>query len=232
MSDEITESAKAVQEVAKTTGKAVDALAKSGSFFARHIDAPLEAAIGRITDRLQYSREVNRARLFVRFQEEMQALGLDAKTKKLPLGFAVDAIEQGSLEDDNELQDLWVRLLTNAAQTKSGVEPRRAYISMLKDFTALDAIVFDRIYSLDPSPHPDNLIRTTNLPDSVEEVTQVLATDLGVEPSDQVKVSISNLARLGLLYVVSTNQGDEMHSHVRQTFSGKDLMRAIRRRQN
>lgn len=229
MSDEITESAKAVQEVAKTTGKAVDALARSGSFFARHIDAPLEAAIGRLTDRLQYSREVNRARLLVRFQEEMQALGLGAKTKKLPLGFAVDAIEQGSLEDDNELQDLWVRLLANAAQAESGVEPRRAYISMLKDFTALDAIVFERIYSLDPPPHPDNLIRTRGLPESVEEVPQALVSDVDHEPTDPVKVSISNLARMRLLNVVATYRGDEVHSYVRQTFSGKDLMRAIRR---
>lgn len=226
MSDDITETAKAVQEVARATGKTVDALARSGSFFAKHIDAPLEAAIGHITDRLRYSRTVRQMRLFVRFQEEMQALGLEAKTRPLPLGFAVDAIEQGSLEDDDELQDLWARLLANAARADSGIQPRRSYISILKDLTALDALVFQKIYELEVGPQM--FAYTAELP---EAATTSPKRENGAyfEPNDEIKASLSNLDRLGLVSLAMSNDGAELHYAVQQTFAGHDLMRALRR---
>lgn len=232
MSDDITETAKAAQEVAKATGKGIDALVKSGSFFAKHIDAPLEAAIGHITDRLRYSRQIRAARLFVRLQEEMRSLGLDANTNPLPLGFAVDAIEQGSLEDDDDLQDLWVRLLANAASADACAKPRRSYISILKDLTALDARCFELIYSVEYRHEQGGLILTKDFPRSVRLSIRGDETREIGEPSEEVKLSLLNLQRLGLLRLPNDMHEQPLFRHVYQTLPGSALSKALQRRQS
>ncbi|WP_457447699.1 Abi-alpha family protein [Roseateles sp. P5_E4] len=227
MSDENVESAKAVQEVAKTAGQALKVMEKSGGFIAKHIDAPIEHAMEMLADHLKFTRAVRQARLFKRFQEELHSLGPDVRPKPLPLGFAVDAIEQGSIEEVDELQDLWARLLANAADADKDVEPRRAYVSMLKDFTPLDARIFQMIYGLTPSL--GQFIFTGDLPDGASTGAEDNAATRR-EPPDAVKSSLSNLVRLGLLNFAQTVKGDELHAIVLQTFAGRDLMRALSRR--
>ena len=56
MNDEIIESAKAVQEVAKTAGKAIDMSYRFGIFIKQYVDASLSAAFGIFEDKLKYMR--------------------------------------------------------------------------------------------------------------------------------------------------------------------------------
>lgn len=229
MSDEIEETAKAAQEIAKAAGQGLRVIEKTGGFIAKHIDASLTAAFGMLADRLQFTRDVRRARLFKRFEEEMLALGSQPNVKPLPLGFAIDAIEQGSIEEVDELQDMWARLLANAADASTAVEARRSHISILKDFTTLDALVFERLYAFDPPPQPEMIVLTTGLPAQAQLVPRISHTSQA-PPPDAVRTSLANLSRLGLLIFEHTMDGLELHAYVNQTFAGEQLMRAIRRR--
>lgn len=54
--DPVSESAKAVQEVAKATGKAIDTTQKFGGFISRYVAGPLEQGMGIFEDKLKYMR--------------------------------------------------------------------------------------------------------------------------------------------------------------------------------
>ena len=233
MDDEsIKEGARAVQEVAKASGKAIDAAQKSGSFIAKHIDGTLTQVMGMLEDRLRFAREVRQARLLQCYRDELLAMGNGVEVKPLPLKFAADALEEGALEDVDELQDLWARLLANTADSTSGVEPRRSYIAILREFTPLDATIFEVIYSRPNGAAETEVIYTPCLPDTAEQSSfhGALATTELPQPSDAVKASLSTLDRLGLIKLASTNDDKEWHTFANPTFAGVQLMRAIKRR--
>lgn len=118
--DQIHESAKAVQEIAKTTGKAIDAGEKFGVFISRFISGPLEQGMGIFEDKLKYMRWERQVRLMQRADQLMKEICLDKPTRSIPLKLAVPLLEAASLEDDDTLQDLWARLLVNAANSAAG----------------------------------------------------------------------------------------------------------------
>ena len=82
-------------------------------------------------------------------------IGLDKPTRQIPLKLAIPLLEAASLEDDDFLQDLWVKLLVNAANIECKVSLQRAYISILEQLTSLEARMLLKIYSLiyDPALH-------------------------------------------------------------------------------
>lgn len=224
----VEETAKAVQEVAKTTGKVVDVVHDTGQLLAPHVDGVLAQVAGMLTDRLKYMRGVRLVRLRQRFQQELLANGGEAAVRKLPLNFAIDALEQGALEQDDDLQDIWVRLLANAADATSIGQPRRAYISIIKDLSALDALILEQIYAVDQERHQKAIV-THELPLRAYPAIDIDLKTLP-KPNENVQVALANLERLGLISYGATWGGGEVFHLVNQCTAGKAFMMAIRRR--
>lgn len=222
------ESAKAVQEVAKTTGKVVDVVHDAGEFLAPHVDGVLAQVVGMLTDRLKYARGVRLVRLGQRFQQELLTHGGVAAVRKLPLNFAIDALEQGAMEEDDDLQDVWARLLANAVDATSEVQPRRAYISIIKDLSPIDALILEQIYSVDQERHQKAIV-TYELPSRAHPAIDIDRKELP-KPSEEVQVALANLERLGLISYGASWGGGEVFDLVNHSTAGKAFMRAIRRR--
>ena len=222
------ESAKAVQEVAKAAGKAVDVVHDTGAFLAQHVDGVLAQVVGMLSDHLKYVRGVRLIRLGQRFQQELLANGGAAAVRKLPLNFAVEALEQGAMEQNDELQDIWARLLANAVDATSEVLPRRAYISIIKDLSPLDALVLEQIYAVDQGVHQKAIV-THELPLRAYPAIDIDTKTLP-EPSEEVQVALANLERLGVISYGVSWGGGEVFDLVNQSTAGKAFMRAIKRR--
>lgn len=222
------ESAKAVQEVAKATGKFVDVVHGAGEFLAPHVDGPLAQVVGIFTDQLKYVRGVRLLRLGKRFEQELLAHGGEAAVRKLPLNFAIDALEQGAIEQDDDLQDIWARLLANAVDATSEVQPRRAYISIIKDLSPLDALILEQIYAIDQGLHR-KAIMTHELPSRASPAFDVDRKTLH-KPTEEVQVALANLERLGLIAYGASWGGGEIFELVNHSTAGKAFMMAIRRR--
>jgi hypothetical protein len=222
------ESAKVVQEVAKTTGKLVDAVNDAGAFLAPHVDGILEQVVGMFTDHLKYVRGKRLVRLAHSFQQELLAHGGVEVVRKLPLNFAIDALEQGAMEPDDDLQDIWARLLVNAVDANSEVKPRRAYISIIKDLSPLDALILEQIYAVDIGRHQKAIV-TYELPSRAYPAIDIDLKTLP-KPSEEVKVALANLERLGLISYGASWGGGEVFDLVNHSTAGKVFMMAIRRR--
>lgn len=222
------ESAKAVQEVAKTTGKVVDVVHDAGGFLAPHVDGVLAQVVGLFTDHLKYVRGVRLVRLGQRFQQELLAHGGVEAVRKLPLNFAIDALEQGAMEQDNDLQDIWARLLANAVDATTEVLPRRAFISIIKDLSPLDAMILEKIYAVDQERHQKAIV-THELPSRAYPAIDIDRKTLP-KPSEDVQVALANLERLGVISYGVSWGGGEVFDLVNHSTAGKAFMMAIRRR--
>jgi len=201
MSDEDTkaviESAKAIQEVAKLGSKSLDTASEAGRFIARYTGGVLEEAIGIYYDKLKYLRWERSIRLMLRADKFLRDEGLLAPTRPLPLKIAMPLLQGATLEDDDYLQDLWAKLLVNAANASSGIDVTRSFITIMENLTPLDAHILETIYQARLSSHGDGFW-TAHLPDHVSTSTPNAADD-PVAPSREVQISLHNLIRLGCI---------------------------------
>lgn len=151
MSEEISESAKAVQEVAKATRVGLEATTKLGGFVARVINEPLEQVTGILSDRLRFMRWERQLRLRDRMIENIRERGLEGQFNNgelntVPPKLALPIIENASLEEDDELQDLWANLLASALDPNFSGKIRTAYIDIIKQLEVVDIHVMNLIY--------------------------------------------------------------------------------------
>ena len=224
--DPISESAKAVQEVAKATGKAIDASQKFGGFISRYVAGPLEQGMGIFEDKLKYMRWERQVRLMQRAEQLLREAGLNEPTRAIPLKLAVPLLEAASLEDDDYLQDLWAHLLVNAANGSSHVNLQRAYIAILEQITPFEATLLQKIYSLPYDKTRHDGVVVGNLPASVSIGTDDGKEDALSEPSGKVKLALANLARLGCIVIQKSWGGGEIFKQVNPTLLGKSFVEA------
>jgi hypothetical protein len=159
---EIEESAKAVQETAKATGKAIDAGRELGGFLRAVFGGSLEQLGGMLEDSLLMRRGVRRLRLIQRYNEMRIEMGLPPNaTKPVSLKFGLPLIEAATLEDDDILQDMYARLLANATDPTSTIEAKRAFVSILQDCGPLEVRLLERICH---APDEGRFVQTARLP--------------------------------------------------------------------
>lgn len=146
MDNEVTETAKAVQEVAKTTKAGIEATEKFGGFVARIIGEPIDEAVGMLTDKLKYARWERRERLKARANQFIEERNIKER-RPVPPKIALPIIENGSLEHSNELQDIWARFLASAVDPNYDGTLRTAFIDIIKQLEVVDVHILNFIYN-------------------------------------------------------------------------------------
>ena len=156
MSDEakaVQETAKAVQEVAKLGGKAIDATDGLGTWLNRVFGEPIAETVGHVwTDRVRASRVAaaiydwqRLTTLLHNVDKKLRKRGVDT-TRVVPPKVALPLIEHATMENEDELHELWENLLAEALDpTKQ--DARKAYVSVLSELSGKDAIVLKQFYA-------------------------------------------------------------------------------------
>ncbi|WP_373003627.1 Abi-alpha family protein [Sulfurimonas sp.] len=228
---EIEETAKATQEIAKVSGKAIDTLDKFGSFMSKYIGGSVEQACGIFEDKLKYMRWENQVNLMNKANLKLKELGQINPTKHIPLKLAIPLLESASLEDDSYLQDLWVNLLVNSS-TNYDFSLERSYIIVLEQLTTLEAKILITIYSNKYKSNIQYDIQTHLLPDKINYIEQSMDfskykhTPNPIDPDDTIKLALSNLSRVRCINLIPTT-GDENYSIIHPTLFGAKLYEAI-----
>ena len=228
----MTDEAKAAAEIAKTTGKAIDSASKLGGFMSRFITGPLEQLSGIAEDHFKFMRWERQVRLMERADLVFQARGMSVATRAVPLNIAVPILQAGSLEENNELQDIWANMLVNAGDSSVDVQFRHAFISMAEDLTYLDKQVLECIYSTSLVGNKDVAISVHGLPKQLLVLRSPVDKQREASPINlQVEVSLGNLARLGMIEF-GQYMGDDFDSCrcIHRTSLGAEFMKAIQER--
>lgn len=142
---EIEESAKAVTETVKLGTTVVEATEKMGSFLSRVLNEPITEAVGIFEDKLKFMRWKRKLRIIDEVNRLLDERSLES-TRPIPPKLAIPILEQASLEENDELQDIWCRLIANSLDPNFEVEIRYAFIDIIKNLTTLDAKILKYVY--------------------------------------------------------------------------------------
>jgi Abortive infection alpha len=187
--------AKATEEASKAVQESTRAARDLGRF----VRGPMSEVLGMMTDHLQVVRFERGIRLAERVRTFMEARGLRGPTRQLPLNIALPLLGAATLEENDELQDVWAMLLSNAGDASAYIDMRRAFVSILGELIALDVKVLTTIAAA--SKDEMNALWTCELPDCALPIQAGQQRPL---PSEDVQVSLGNLMRVGCVIAIAS----------------------------
>jgi Abortive infection alpha len=146
------EGAKAIQEVAKATGKVVDAGRGAGGWLDRIFGNGIEHAVARrwsdreMTKRIEAAiLDWERLELLVqKVEKRLKDKGI-TRTRLPPPKIMLPLIEHATMEYEDDLHTLWANLLTTALDD-DGDQVHRKYVSTLAELSTDDARALEAIF--------------------------------------------------------------------------------------
>lgn len=146
------EQAKAVQEVAKSSGQLIEATKRVGSFISKVIGGASTQVGGILEDWTRYYRYKN---LFV-IADKVEALHkqrkIEGKSIPIPARSAIPLLESASLEDDEILQDVWARLIANSTDPDFKQSLHPGYIEIIKQMSPDEVIILSAFLKIESYP--------------------------------------------------------------------------------
>lgn len=216
MTEEIVEGAKAIQETAKATGKAIDGLRNTGEFFNRVFGSLVEDGVGVVADKLKYYRIEKAALLAVKTEERLRERGIEATVPVAPKT-AIPLIENATLEDDDELHTLWANLLANAMDPSKAHEVKHIHVSILKEMEPLDVRILSSFANEKLTNHPRAQFSEVYF----DRANVAKGFNVTV---DTVDLSLLNLMRLGCVTPGVISGGVSIGDHKLSSYKGTELV--------
>jgi hypothetical protein len=186
--------AKATEATANASKEAIQASRELGHF----IRGPAGELVGMLEDHLKVVRFERQVKLWGRVRNILTEKGMDGPTRGIALNIGLPILENATLEEDDDLQEVWARLLVNGGDADSGIELRRAFVSVLAEMSAFDVRNLAQIelaVKLNTESGPIG-VWTYELPTGA---IPYVHGDQDKNPSHEVEISLSNLDRLGCL---------------------------------
>jgi hypothetical protein len=137
MTDEIAPYSGAIEETAKTVGKAIDAAREGAHAVSRPVANIYGILIG---DRIEAARERNLDAISRKTKKILKERDL-AETAPVSEQIAIPLLEAARGESRDELQDLWATLLANAMDPNRRDDVRPEFISTLRTLQPIDALI-------------------------------------------------------------------------------------------
>lgn len=181
---------KVVEEVAKTTGKAIDLAGGLGDFANEVFGDLVIDAVGLLSDKLKYYRLEKAIHLKNKLEEKIKEKSIK-EPKQVNPKIALPLIEQATIEDNEDLHTRWANLLANAMDPKYRGNIKRSYVSILSDMEPVDVLVLDRVIKDYSSTKPEEQ-------KNVNFIKAKIAIALSIDDL-QCELALRNLIRLGCL---------------------------------
>jgi hypothetical protein len=185
--------ARAIEETAKTAGKAIDAVSGTGKYLAEvlgHLPANvvsiLANKVGIWADGVYHDRVRRWAELTAETREHLKRWGAEEPFEEPTRALALPLISAAIDEDRKELKDLWARLLASAMHPDRKKRVRRSFIGILKQLDPLDALC----------------LRAMGKSDAPTDWHSTLVTALATSPGE-IQVSFDKLVELNLVKIVT-----------------------------
>ncbi|WP_082584865.1 Abi-alpha family protein [Caulobacter sp. Root655] len=135
------ELAKVAGQIAVDTAK--DARGALGRLFG---DAITELGLT-LGDRARLYRFENLTKILEKAERIARERGYTAEQlKALPFGDALRTTEAASMEEDDDVRDLWARLIANATAPENGSPVQKVYIDLLKSLSGPEVLLLDLLW--------------------------------------------------------------------------------------
>jgi Abortive infection alpha len=199
------ESARAVEETAKTTGKAIDAVADAGKCAADVLGDLPRNVVGLAGDYIRHKRIRNEAKLSDETERILRERNVKDRNEPSP-SLLIPLLAAALDEDRDELRELWAKLLAALLDPDRAGFFRSAFIDAAKKMDPLDARVLE-------SAHRRASVIDGNARNQIAGEFSVIR--------DQVDISVDNLVRLDLMGRLTSDAAGVSHF-------GREFLRAVK----
>ena len=177
---------KAVGEVAKASGKAIDLTTKVGSFISKIFGPASEQLGGVVEDWAKYFRAKNLLAISDRVEAIRAKRNQSGKPLTINPSLGIPLLEAASIAEDDVLRDMWAELISSATDPDEGMIVRKLFVDLLSSLDPIDAEILLWI----SSQGWNNALGNIDPP----------SIAVGVSTSeDEVLISLRNLSRLALV---------------------------------
>jgi hypothetical protein len=143
------EQAKAVQELAKLGQKGVDATTSVGKFISTTFGEAIQYYAAAIRDRAASYYLINSVQVAAKTRKKLEVLGVTS-FETIAAREAIPLLSAISEEPNETIQDIWANYLANSLNPdKSGVNPNRQLIEVIKNLDPDDIFVLGKISAAD-----------------------------------------------------------------------------------
>lgn len=183
--------AKAIAESAKLATPVVDKISNVPGFIVRYVDEPLSVLVGNWVDNRKLDRWKNLLKIQDIVNAELEKRGCKSK-RMIPPKLGIPLLDNALLEDDDDLREIWCKLIVNSLDPNFKEEIRSAFIDILKELTSFDAKILKYIY--ESTPDKNNLHKISDYNENKVSMDNIIK-NINVQESD-VYVSLFNLKRV------------------------------------
>lgn len=194
LDDEEAKAAQEAQEVAKATGKGIDASRELGGFLNTVCGEALTEFGGAFKDWAACYRFTNMLKLRDKVEAILKKRRLEGKTKPIPLPQAIPLLEVASLENNESLQDMWARLISNATDIGKRLDIKKVHIDILSKLEPLDVEILNRLEGMKISKVISSGESKINYGILIADLCQT-----AIAPAEEILFSLHNLSRLGCI---------------------------------
>lgn len=132
-------------ECAKFGTTVVNVSAEFGRFLSNVFGTSIEDGYGIMGDKIGFIRWEKQCRMVEVINKYNEEKGFPL-ARPIPPKFAIPMILNAGFEEDDDLQDIWCRLISNSMDPNFNSEIRYAYIEIIKSLTSLDAKILKYIF--------------------------------------------------------------------------------------
>jgi hypothetical protein len=190
---QVEEIAKAVAATAQFGTQTVKATEKILGFISRVFKEPAETTAGIVGDRLKLFQWERQVAYVDKVNGILVAKGV-ADTRAVYPKYALPILENASLEDQEDIQFLWAKLMANAMDPASQVDLQMAFIEIIKNLTTLDVKILNKIYESLVNSGSDKYEKVLDIIITKDEICKVMSIT-----SKEYEISIFNLFRMQCL---------------------------------
>ncbi len=166
-------------------------------FLGQLVNPALEEGGGMLSDTVKFWRFKNQINLVLKAKTFLENKGI-VPHKVLPKTL-LPIIENGSLEEDENMKDRWSAMLANAADPNSNSIIRPGYPDILKQLSPLEIKILDTFYDQVKDKPKDEQDKTGIIKEKVITFAHI--------SSDEYDILVGNLFRLGLCQTPSSKGG-------------------------
>lgn len=214
MAENLDNFGKQAKDIAEAANVSVDAIAKLGKFIDNTFGNAITNGLGLITDKLAYYRLERAIELQRKVEERLRKKGVDAK-KYVPVSFGLPIIEKATIEDDDNMQQLWANLLANALDPNYISKITRNFSSILADMEPVDVRILDMVVS-------EYVTLSDDKKSKALFILAKVAANVGVSLME-CENSIRNLMRLGLIKPGTVEGGLSFGDHVVSAYKDTEM---------
>jgi len=130
---------------AAAKGTTAGLLAPVTDMLKQFVGYPLTELFGIAGDEIYFFRLKNQYKILLKAEKFISDMGID-EPAKVPLKTIMPLLKDGSMEENETLQDKWAALLANAVNPKYNHSYDSIFFDILSKLTTAEAILLDKLY--------------------------------------------------------------------------------------